>query len=111
MNLDTELPEISSGDTDAFARWLAEAERPLRQSLRRYAAAVDTEAVMQETLLRVWVVARRCRPDGRPNSLLRLGLTIARNLALSEIRRTRSGPIDDADPPDPPSPEPALPDP
>ena len=113
MNLDAELPAISSGDTDAFARWLAGAERPLRQSLRRYAPAVDTEAVMQETLLRVWVVARRCRPDGQPNSLLRLGLTIARNLALSEIRRNRSGPIESTadDLPEPPAPDPALPDP
>ena len=112
MDLDVELPAIALGDADAFARWLARAERPLRQSLRRFAAAVDTEAVMQETLLRVWIVARRCRPDGRPNSLLRLGLRIARNLAIGEIRRTRSGPIDDdIDPPDPPAPEPTLPDP
>jgi DNA-directed RNA polymerase specialized sigma24 family protein len=113
MDLDVELPAIALGDADAFARWLAGAERPLRQSLRRFAAAVDTEAVMQEALLRVWVVARRCRPDGKPNSLLRLGLRIARNLALGEIRRTRSAPIDDGavDPPDPPAPEPALPDP
>ncbi len=95
MDLDVELPAIALGDADAFARWLARAERPLRQSLRRFAAAVDTEAA-----------------DGRPNSLLRLGLRIARNLAIGEIRRTRSGPIDDdIDPPDPPAPEPTLPDP
>jgi len=113
MDLDLELPGIALGDTDAFARWLAGAERPLRQSLRRFAAVVDSEAVMQETLLRVWVVARRCRPDGRPNSLLRLGLRMARNLALSEIRRNKTAPIDNgaADPPDPPAPELPLPDP
>ena len=44
---------------------------------------------MQETLLRVWQVAPRCRPDGRPNALLRLGIRIARNLAISEARRRR----------------------
>ncbi len=113
MDLDVELRGIVQGDTDAFARWLAGAERPLRQSLRSFASSVDTEAVMQEALLRVWVVARRCRPDGRPNSLLRLALRIARNLALSEVRRNQTSPIDNgaAVPPDPPAPEPALPDP
>ncbi len=113
MDLDVELQGIVTGDADAFARWVAGAERPLRQSLRRFAGAVDTEAVMQETLLRIWIVARRCVPDGQPNSLLRLGLRIARNLALSEIRRNKAAPIDtgETDPPDPPAPEPPLPDP
>jgi RNA polymerase sigma-70 factor (ECF subfamily) len=110
MDIDVELGGIIRGDPDAFARWVAGAERPLRQSLRRFAASVDTEAVMQETLLRVWVVARRCAPDGQPNSLLRFGLRIARNLALSEIRRNRAARIDDGAT-DPPAPEPALPDP
>lgn len=113
MNLDEYLPGIIAGDEDSFARWLAGAERPLWQSLRRFADSVDTEAAMQETLLRIWVVARRCRPDGQPNSLLRLGLRIARNLALCEIRRNKVAPIDNGavDPPDPPAPEPPLPDP
>lgn len=113
MDLDVELRAIALGDTDAFARWMAGAERPLRLSLRRFAASVDTEAVMQETLLRIWQVADRCRPDGQPNSLLRLALRIARNLALGEIRRNRAAPTDTGmnDPPDPPAPEPGLPDP
>ena len=113
MDLDVELPAISQGDADAFAHWMAGAERPLRLSLRRFAASVDTEAVMQETLLRVWQVAGHCRPDGQPNSLLRLALRIARNFALSEIRRNKASPMDPnvADPPDPPAPEPGPPDP
>jgi DNA-directed RNA polymerase specialized sigma24 family protein len=89
IDLDTFLPAIVARDAEAFAGWLAGAERPLRLSLRRFAPAVDTEAVLQECLLRVWVVAARCEADGRPNSLLRFAGRIARNLALDEIRRQR----------------------
>src|SRR5688572_2571793 len=78
---------IASGDTGAFTRWMRGAERPLRESLRRYAASVDTEAVLQETLLRVWQVAPRFTHDGEPNGLLRLAVRIAHNLAISELRR------------------------
>jgi RNA polymerase sigma-70 factor (ECF subfamily) len=86
---------------------------PLRSSLRRFAPSVDTEAVMQETLLRVWQAAPRCEVDGRPNSLLRFAIRIARNLALSEIRR-QGGPSADPSDPDPdeiPDPNLTLPDP
>ncbi len=112
MNLDEYLLGIVAGDQDSFARWMAGAERPIRESLRRFAASVDTEAAVQETLLRIWLVARRCRPDGQPNSLLRFAIGIARNLALSEIRRRRrEEPLRDA--PEPPAScaEPSLPDP
>ncbi len=86
---DVDLADIKLGDEKAFERWLAGAEVPLRHSLRRFASCVDAEAVMQETLLRTWQVAPRCKPDGKPNSLLRLALRIGRNLALSEIRKHR----------------------
>ena len=94
MDLDAELPAITAGDADAFGRWLAGAERPVRESLRSFAAVVDTEAVLQEALLRVWQVAPRFVPDGRPNGLLRLGVRIARNLAISEVRRLRAAPAE-----------------
>lgn len=90
---DHELAAIAAGDADAFARWLAGAEGPLRRALRRFAAVVDTEAVLQEALLRIWQVAARCEPDGRPHGLLRLGRRIATNLALSEARRHRLQPV------------------
>jgi len=97
MDLDAELPAIAAGDADAFGRWLAGAERPVRESLRSFAAAVDVEAVLQEALLRVWQVAPRFVPDGRPNGLLRLAVRIARNLAISEVRRLRAVPAEPGD--------------
>jgi RNA polymerase sigma-70 factor (ECF subfamily) len=66
---------------------MAGAELPLRRSLRPFAASVDTEAVMQETLLRVWQSAGRCRPDRKGNSLLRFAIQIGKNLSISEVRR------------------------
>ena len=89
VDLDHLLAAIAAGDADAFARWVSAAEPPIRRSLRSFAADVDAEAVVQETLLRVWQVAPRLKPDGRPQALLRLGLRIARNLALDEARRLR----------------------
>jgi DNA-directed RNA polymerase specialized sigma24 family protein len=94
-DLDTHLVAIGAGDRRAFASWVAGAEMSLRASLRRYAAFVDAEAVIQETLLRIWQLAPRVRPDGTPNALLRLAVRIARNLATDEVRRRgRPVPVD-----------------
>lgn len=95
LDLDLHLIAIAAGDADAFGRWLAGAEPRLRESLRPYATRLDVEAVLQETLLRVWQVAPRHRPDGRPNSLLRLGIRVGRNLCIDELRRARAAPMDD----------------
>jgi RNA polymerase sigma factor (sigma-70 family) len=88
-DLDAHLPAIAEGDQEAFGAWLARAEATLRGSLRTFAATVDVEAVLQETLLRVWQVAHRVRPDGKANALLRFAVRAARNLAVSEARRHR----------------------
>lgn len=80
-------PAIAQRDADAFGRWLAGAEAPLRAGLRRFAAQVDVEAVLQEALLRVWQVAPKVTLDGRPDALLRLAFRVARNLAVDEARR------------------------
>jgi RNA polymerase sigma-70 factor (ECF subfamily) len=58
---------------------------------------VDVEAVLQEALLRVWQVAPRFQPDGKPDGLRRLAIRIARNLAVSELRRTRARPVEPGD--------------
>ncbi len=107
LDLDVHLPAIARGDRDAFGRWVAGAEHALRARLRAFAARVDVEAVLQETLLRIWQVAPRVRPDGRPNALFRLAATAARNLAVSQIRGTAPA----ADDPPEPSVEPREPDP
>ncbi len=96
IDLDEHLSAIVAGDAAAFGRWLAGAEPSLRESLRSFAAVLDVEAVLQEALLRVWQVAPRFVPDGRPNGLLRLGVRIARNLAVSEVRRLRAVPVEPA---------------
>lgn len=95
MDLDVHLPAIQARDASAFGAWMASAEAPIRESLRSFAALVDVEAVLQEALLRVWQVAPRFVPDGAPNGLLRLGVRIGRNLAVSEVRRTRAKPAED----------------
>jgi RNA polymerase sigma-70 factor (ECF subfamily) len=96
VDLDVHFSRIVAGDATAFGHWLAGAEPALRASLHSFAASVDTEAVLQESLLRVWQVAPRHVPDGRENSLLRLAVRIARNLAIDEARRARLEPTDDA---------------
>jgi DNA-directed RNA polymerase specialized sigma24 family protein len=88
------LAAIGTGDALAFARWLGGSEARLRDSLRSFAARVDVEAVLQESLLRVWQIAPRVVADGRPDPLLRVAIRIARNLAVSELRRSRSEPMD-----------------
>src|SRR4051812_10502915 len=89
--MDTEpllLPSIIAGDAEAFGQWVAGVEASLRRTLRPFAAMVDTEAVLQEALLRVWQVSPKFVPDGKPNALLRFAVTTARNAAVSELRRS-----------------------
>lgn len=114
-DLDIHLPGIVAGDPDAFGRWVAGAEPRVRASLATFAAVVDTEAVVQETLLRVWNVAPRFRADGRPDGLVRLAVRIARNLAIDEVRRSRRVQAVEArrleqapEPAAPPAPDPML---
>lgn len=108
MDLDVHLGPIRARDPVAFGDWAAGAEPALRRSLGSFAAVVDVEAVLQEALLRVWQVADRVAPDGRPNSLLRFALRVARNAAIDEVRRARAAPVEA---PEPEAVEPTLPDP
>jgi len=86
-DLDIHLSAIAAGDTNAFARWVAGCEMRLRASLSSFAAVIDVEAVVQETLLRVWQVAPRIEVDGKGESSVRFAIRVARNLAISEVRR------------------------
>jgi RNA polymerase sigma factor (sigma-70 family) len=109
-DLDVHLTAIASGDADAFARWLAGSEARVRLSLSSFAAQVDVEAVVQETMLRVWQVAPRFQADGAPNALLRFAIRAARNAAISEARRLRTARRDAEEEAAPPA-EPIEPDP
>lgn len=81
------LAAIAAGDARVFGAWAGANEVSLRLSLRSFAAMVDVEAVVQETLLRVWQVAPRFEHDGRPHALLRFAARTARNVAVSDWRR------------------------
>lgn len=94
MDHDVYRAAIAEGDAHAFGQWMAACESTVRDSLRSFARVIDVEAVLQETLLRVWQVAPRFVPDGRPNALLRFTVRIARNLAISELRRTKAAPAE-----------------
>jgi RNA polymerase sigma-70 factor (ECF subfamily) len=93
-DLDGLLRRIAGRDVEAFGDWMRGAEPRIRDSLRSFAARVDVEATVQETLLRVWQVAPRFVADGRENGLLRLAIRIARNLAISQLRRYRAEPAE-----------------
>ncbi len=95
MDLDVHVSAIVAGDSVAFGRWIAGAERPLRESLRSFATRVDVEAVLQEALLRTWQVAPRVELDGKPNALLRMALRVTRNLAIDEVRKSRTVAVED----------------
>ncbi len=97
LDLDIHAAAIAAGDAAAFACFLRDAERPLRGALTRYAASVDTEAILQEAMLRVWQLAPRFTPDGKPNALLRYAARIASNLAIDAARRVREQPLDPLD--------------
>jgi RNA polymerase sigma-70 factor (ECF subfamily) len=88
-DLDEFLRRIAAREVDAFGDWMRAAEPRIRARLRSFAARVDVEATVQETLLRIWQVAPRFVQDGRENGLLRLAIRIGRNLAVSELRRRR----------------------
>jgi RNA polymerase sigma-70 factor (ECF subfamily) len=108
--IDEVYGKVRRGDTSAFAAWVGQVEHPLRASLRSFARHVDTEAIVQEALLRMWVLAPRRDLQG-PNASLRYAITLAQNLARREATRggrfTGTPPPEMAVAPDPP-PDPAL---
>ncbi|HKW93227.1 MAG TPA: RNA polymerase sigma factor [Methylomirabilota bacterium] len=93
-DLDQYLPGILAEEFEAFGSWLAGAESHIRNSLRSFAIRADVEDVVQETAMRIWQTAPRFVADGRENGLLRLAIRVARNLAISELRRYRVEPAE-----------------
>ena len=110
--IDVAFEQVRARSTAGFAQWMRLVELPLRASLRGFARVVDAEAVVQETMLRMWVVAENSALTGE-NASLRYALRIARNLALREAaRHERFEPIENDPEPAPdwvdPLPDPAL---
>lgn len=104
--IDQAFSRTRSGDHAGFADWVRLVELPLRASLRRFARVVDVEAVVQETLLRIWRLAPTLEFDGEDASL-RFAITVARNLAREEVRRAgRFEPFGDGEPVIPVDPDP-----
>lgn len=102
------------GDREAFGDWMGRVERPIRRSLSRFARNVEPEVVVQETLMRMWVLAQKSdRELNGADASLRFAIRMARNIALNELRRRgREVPLPEDDdfeqtPPEPPS-DPAL---
>jgi DNA-directed RNA polymerase specialized sigma24 family protein len=78
------------GDRGAFAQWMGMVEIPLRHSLHRFARAVDVEAVVQETLLRMWFLALDPqRGLEGSHASLKYAFAVGRIVALEEMRRYR----------------------
>jgi len=108
---DEHFARARAGDRAAFAAWMGSVELPIRLSLRRYAQAVDVEAIMQETLLRMWLLSQDPeRVLTGEDAALKFAIGVARNLARSEARRfgrERYLPPEEVPeipvPPDPPS--------
>ncbi len=83
------------GSHGGFTSWVSFCEPQLRRSLRSFARAVDVEAIVNEGLTRMWVLAPTLRLSGEDASL-KFALRLVRNLAISEARRNgRTVPIDD----------------
>ena len=86
--IDDRFAAAVAGDSRAFAEWVGRVERPIRDALRPFARAADTEAIVQETLLRMWHFARdRGATLTGENASLRFAIGMARNLARNEARR------------------------
>jgi DNA-directed RNA polymerase specialized sigma24 family protein len=84
--IDDAFQRTQEGDQEAFTSWVRFCEPPLRRSLRPFAAAVDVEAVLQEGMARMWILAKTLKLKGTDASL-RYARTIVKNLARSEARR------------------------
>lgn len=86
--VDRLFADARAGDLESFEQWMGLVELPIRLSLRRFARAVDLESVVQETLLRMWILANdhTCTLEGE-NASLRFALGVARNLARADSRK------------------------
>lgn len=88
------LLRVAGGDRDALAELYDRTHGAVyAAALSVLANTYDAEEVTHDTFLRIWDNAGRYRPGGSPMAWM---LTIARNLALMELRRRgRRGELSD----------------
>jgi len=87
---------IVARDGDAFRGWLARYEIRLRVALAGFATLVAVEVVVQRAAMLVWQRTVLIRPDGQhavepdgaEDFLYRFAVTVAKNDARSQLRRT-----------------------
>jgi RNA polymerase sigma-70 factor (ECF subfamily) len=84
--VDAAWQEVRRGSEAGFRAWLPLVEPVLWRALRSFAPAVDVEAIVQEALLRMWIIAP-VQPLEGENASLRFALRLVRNLAIDEARR------------------------
>jgi len=84
--IDAAYRRAQAGDHGGFAEWIRHVEHRLRASLRSFALGVDVEAIVQEGLLRMWVLAPTLDLEGEDASLRYAG-RLVRNLANREAKR------------------------
>lgn len=88
-------PDIAAESPTAdHTRWFADEVQPHGSSLKAYLqgafpAVRDAEDVVQESFLRLWKL-RAAQPIRSAKAFL---FTVARNIALDTVRRTRSSPV------------------
>lgn len=85
------------GNIESFTAWVRLVEMPLRRGLRSFSRSVDVEVVLQEGLLRMWILAPSLALSGT-NASLRYALVLVHRLAISEERRRgrrREVPLED----------------
>jgi DNA-directed RNA polymerase specialized sigma24 family protein len=87
--LDLLWSRACTSDSRAFGDWAARVEGSVRRRLASYARLVDTEAVMQEALLRMWARATDHEAPALTgeNASLRFAIVLAWNLARNLARR------------------------
>ena len=93
------MRRVQRGDREAFARLVDHYKQPIYNFiLRTVRDETEAEDLTQNTFVQVWKAAKRYRTNARFSTWL---YTIARNLALNEIRRRSRHRADSLDAPHP----------
>lgn len=96
------LRAIASGNRHAFARLMERHARPMLALATRVTRSVDdADEIVQETFLKVWIMAPKWQADGEAKFATWL-YRVVLNACLDRGRRVPFSPLEDAgDPPDP----------